>query len=94
MIARLRGRLDSIGEDHVVVDVGGVGYLVHCAARTLHALPRPGEAVDLLIETQVREEISYTASDRDGESVVIDPGYVRTRVAHLVEGADLSKFIL
>jgi holliday junction DNA helicase RuvA len=56
MIARLRGRLDTIGEDHVVVDVGGVGYLVHCAARTLHALPRPGEAVDLLIETQVREE--------------------------------------
>jgi ATP-dependent HslUV protease ATP-binding subunit HslU len=40
------------------------------------------------------EEISYTASDRDGESVLIDPEYVRTRVAHLVEGADLSKFIL
>jgi holliday junction DNA helicase RuvA len=56
MIARLRGRLDSVGEDHAVIDVGGVGYLVHCAARTLHTLPRPGEAVDLLIETQVREE--------------------------------------
>jgi holliday junction DNA helicase RuvA len=56
MIARLRGRLDTLGEDHAVVDVGGVGYLVHCATRTLGALPRPGEAVDLLIETQVREE--------------------------------------
>jgi ATP-dependent HslUV protease ATP-binding subunit HslU len=40
------------------------------------------------------EEVSYTASDRDGERVVVDPEYVRTRVAHLVEGADLSKFIL
>jgi Holliday junction DNA helicase RuvA len=56
MIARLRGRLDSLEEDHAVVDVGGVGYLVVCSTRTLAALPRPGEAVDLLIDTQVREE--------------------------------------
>jgi Holliday junction DNA helicase RuvA len=56
MIARLRGRLDSLGEDHAVIDVGGVGYLVLCPTRTLAALPRPGEAIDLLIETQVREE--------------------------------------
>jgi Holliday junction DNA helicase RuvA len=56
MIARLRGRLDSLGEDHAVIDVGGVGYLVLCSSRTLAALPRPGEAIDLLIETQVREE--------------------------------------
>jgi Holliday junction DNA helicase RuvA len=56
MIARLRGRLDSLDEDHVVIDVGGVGYLVLCSTRTLAALPRPGEAIDLLIETQVREE--------------------------------------
>ena len=56
MIARLRGRLDSVGEDWAVVDVGGVGYLVVCSARTLQALPRPGEELDLHIETQVREE--------------------------------------
>ena len=56
MIARLRGRLDSVGEDHAVVDVGGVGYLVACAARTLATLPSPGEAVDLHVETQVRAE--------------------------------------
>lgn len=56
MIARLRGRLDSFGEDHAVIDVGGVGYLVVCPTRTLAALPRPGEAVDLLVETQVRAE--------------------------------------
>jgi ATP-dependent HslUV protease ATP-binding subunit HslU len=40
------------------------------------------------------EEISYTASDRAGEALVIDPGYVRDNVGHLLEGADLSKFIL
>ncbi|HET6521272.1 MAG TPA: Holliday junction branch migration protein RuvA [Geminicoccaceae bacterium] len=56
MIARLRGRLDSTGEDWAVVDVGGVGYLVFCSARTLQALPRPGEPVDLHVETQVRED--------------------------------------
>ena len=56
MIARLRGTLDTLGEDHAVIDVGGVGYLVACPTRTLAELPRPGEAVDLLIETQVRDD--------------------------------------
>ena len=56
MIARLRGTLDALDGDHAVIDVGGVGYLVACSPRTLAALPRPGEAVDLLIETQVRED--------------------------------------
>jgi ATP-dependent HslUV protease ATP-binding subunit HslU len=40
------------------------------------------------------EEISFTASDRAGESLVIDPEYVRANVSHLLDGADLSKFIL
>jgi holliday junction DNA helicase RuvA len=56
VIARLRGTLDTLGEDHAVIDVGGVGYLVACPTRTLAALPRPGNAVDLLIETQVRDD--------------------------------------
>jgi len=56
MIARLRGRLDSQADDHLVIDVGGVGYLVFCPLRTLAGLPRAGEALDLHIETQVREE--------------------------------------
>jgi Holliday junction DNA helicase RuvA len=56
VIARLRGRLDALDEGHAVVDVGGVGYLVACPTRTLAGLPRPGEAVDLLIETQVRDD--------------------------------------
>jgi Holliday junction DNA helicase RuvA len=56
MIARLRGLLDSQGADHLVIDVGGVGYLVHCSARTLAGLPGAGEALDLHVETQVRAD--------------------------------------
>lgn len=56
MIAKLSGLLDSIGEDWAVVDVGGVGYLVFCSARTLANLPAPGAAVTMRIETHVRED--------------------------------------
>jgi ATP-dependent HslUV protease ATP-binding subunit HslU len=40
------------------------------------------------------EEISFTATDRAGENLTIDPDYVRSHVGHLLDGADLSKFIL
>jgi Holliday junction DNA helicase RuvA len=56
MIGRLRGVIDSYGETFVIVDVGGVGYEVHCSARTLQALPAAGEPVTLAIETHVRED--------------------------------------
>lgn len=56
MIGKLKGTLDSYGEDYVIVDVHGVGYLVHCSARTLQSLPPQGEAVSLAIETHVRED--------------------------------------
>jgi len=56
MIGKLTGMLDSYGEDFIIVDVGGVGYVVHCSARTLQALPAPGDPVVLAIETHVRED--------------------------------------
>lgn len=56
MIGKLKGVIDAYGQDFVVVDVHGVGYLVHCSARTLQALPGQGEAVTLSIETHVRED--------------------------------------
>jgi Holliday junction DNA helicase RuvA len=56
MIAKLSGILDSAGPDGVVIDVGGVGYLVFCSARTLRQLPGKGEAVRLVIEAHVRED--------------------------------------
>ncbi|HZB38369.1 MAG TPA: Holliday junction branch migration protein RuvA, partial [Beijerinckiaceae bacterium] len=57
MIGKLRGVIDSYGEDFVVVDVSGVGYVVHCSSRTLQHLPSSGEAATLSIETHVREDM-------------------------------------
>jgi len=56
LIARLKGLIDDMAEDHLVLDVGGVGYLVQCSARTLRQLPGRGEAIVLEIETHVRED--------------------------------------
>lgn len=56
MIGKLRGVIDSYSEDYVILDVSGVGYQVHCSARTLQALPQAGEAATLSIETYVRED--------------------------------------
>src|SRR5262249_25103618 len=56
MIGKLKGLIDSYGEDYVIVDVGGGGYEVHCSARTLQALPAPGEPAVLAIEAHVRED--------------------------------------
>ena len=54
MIAKLKGRLDDTGTDWAVIDVGGVGYLVHCSAKTLSAL-EPGEGCTLFTDLQVSE---------------------------------------
>ncbi len=56
MIGKLTGLVDASGENWVIVDVSGVGYLVHCSNRTLANLPGSGEPVSLLIETHVRED--------------------------------------
>lgn len=55
MIGKLRGVVDSFGEDYVILDVQGVGYQVHCSAKTMGRLPGAGEAVTLSIDTHVRE---------------------------------------
>lgn len=55
MIGKLKGTVDEIGEDYVLVDVHGVCYLAFCSARTLSRL-NVGEAVILFIETYVRED--------------------------------------
>jgi holliday junction DNA helicase RuvA len=56
MIGRLRGQIDNISGSHVVLDVGGVGYVVTCSARTLRAIGAVGELATLRIETHVRED--------------------------------------
>ena len=55
MIAKLKGLIDSFGEDWAVIDVGGVGYLVFCSGRTLRRLGA-GEVADVMVETHVRED--------------------------------------
>ena len=56
MIGRLRGRLDYRAADHVLLDVGGVGYIVHVSERTLAALPGPGGVVSLYTDLVIRED--------------------------------------
>nr|WP_276570052.1 Holliday junction branch migration protein RuvA [Rhodovibrio salinarum] len=52
----MRGMVDEVDDDHLILDVGGVGYLVHASSRTLGRLPGRSEAVALMIETVVRED--------------------------------------
>ena len=56
MIGKLKGIVDSIGDDFAIIDVQGVGYVVNCSGKTLSGLPELGLAVSLAIETQVRED--------------------------------------
>ena len=56
MIGKLRGAVDTVGADHAIIDVGGVGYEVACSSRTLSVLPAQGEPVTVFIETHVRED--------------------------------------
>lgn len=55
LIGKLKGLVDSMGADHVIIDVGGVGYLAFCSGKTLAHL-ESGTAIELLIETHVRED--------------------------------------
>ncbi|MEQ9519548.1 MAG: Holliday junction branch migration protein RuvA [Parvibaculum sp.] len=56
MIGKLTGLVDEIGEDWLILDVGGVGYLVSCSAFTLRKVPAKGAPLALLIDTYVRED--------------------------------------
>jgi len=56
MIGKLTGIIDSLGEDELVLDVNGVGYVLVCGARTL-AAAETGAAMTLHVETYVREDV-------------------------------------
>lgn len=56
MIGKLTGMIDTVGEDFIILDVQGVGYLVHCSARTLAHMRHIGDPASLAIETHVRED--------------------------------------
>jgi Holliday junction DNA helicase RuvA len=56
MIAQLTGRIEALADGTCIVDVNGVGYLVHASSRTLAALPQPPAPAKVLVETNVRED--------------------------------------
>ena len=102
MIAKLTGRLDSVGADAAVIDVGGVGYLVGASSRTLAALPPVGEATTLFTELLVGEDFQRLvgfarADERDWFRLLTAVQGVGARVAlailSVLEPADLSRAI-
>jgi len=56
VIGKLKGVVDTVGDGELILDVGGVGYVVAASARTLRNLPRIGEPIVLHIDTQMRED--------------------------------------
>ncbi len=86
MIGRLTGRIEFTGEDHLLIDVNGVGYVVYASSRSLKRARAMGEAASLLIETQVREDaitlIGFAdAEERDAFKMLATVQGVGTRVA-------------
>ena len=86
MIAKLKGRLDSTGIDHAIIDVGGVGYLVGASSRTLAALGPVGEAVTVHTEMLVSEDsirlVGFSrGEERDWFRLLIGVQGVGSRVA-------------
>jgi holliday junction DNA helicase RuvA len=99
MIAKLRGRLDSMGTDFAVIDVAGVGYLVFCGTRTIAGLPGVGEAVELAIETHVREDHIHlygfaTAREREMFTTLMTVQGVGAKVALAILSALSSEQIM
>lgn len=102
MIAHLKGRLESTGIDHAVIDVGGVGYLVGASSRTLAAIGPVGEACVLFTEMLVGEDfirlVGFARADeRDWFRLLTGVQGVGARVALAIlsalEPAELSRAI-
>lgn len=65
MIGKLKGVVDSVEKDSLILDVSGVGYEVFCSGKTLAAVGDKGSAASLLIETHVREDHIHLYGFRD-----------------------------
>jgi len=86
MIGKLKGVIDSYGDDWVIIDVGGVGYHVFCSAKTHAALPPAGEAAQLFTEMLVSENFIRlvgfaTQGERDWFKLLESVQGVGTKVA-------------
>ncbi len=92
MIGKLKGLVDAVDEEGLVIDVNGVGYVVSASARTLRALPAIGQAATLHIETQVREDAIrlfgfLTTAERDWFRLLQSVQGVGAKVALGILGA-------
>jgi Holliday junction DNA helicase RuvA len=65
MIGKLSGIIDSFADNHLLLDVQGVGYLVYCSSRTLQNIGQTGDVCSLLIDTHVREDALNLYGFRD-----------------------------
>lgn len=86
MIAKLKGILDETGADWAVIDVAGVGYLVHCSSKTLAALGEAGEGCTVFTDLQVSENdmrlLGFaTAGERDWFRLLTQVQGVGSKVA-------------
>lgn len=92
MIGKLKGIVDTVEDEELILDVGGVGYLVSASPRTLRALPAVGQAATLHIETQVREDAIrlfgfLTTTERDWFRLLQSVQGVGAKVALGILGA-------
>jgi holliday junction DNA helicase RuvA len=91
MIGKLTGRVDYKAADHVLLDVGGVGYTIHCSDRTLAALPGPGQVAALYTELLVREDLLQlfgflTPYDREWHRLLISVQGVGSKASMAILG--------
>ncbi len=102
MIAHIKGRLESTGIDHAVIDVGGIGYLVGASSRTLAAIGPVGEAATVFTEMLVSEDsirlVGFaSASERDWFRLLTGVQGVGSRVALAIlstlEPVDLARAV-
>jgi Holliday junction DNA helicase RuvA len=91
MIGKISGRLELKASDHVMIDTGGVGYIVFCSERTLAMLPPSGEAVALYTDLVVREDLLQlygfaTIAEREWHKLLISVQGVGAKAALAIQG--------
>lgn len=91
MIGKISGRLEMRAPDHVLIDTGGVGYVVYCSERTLASLPSRGERVALFTDLVVREDLLQlfgflTIAEREWHKLLTSVQGVGAKAALAIQG--------